>query len=99
MCCPPGQMYKVPGCKDSFDSASLTRISVNSSSCAAYWLVKAAGIGCTRITAAGKSFWKAGARRITVAGPPVDAASTTTGNLCSTFEDDEGFGATGFGCG
>src|SRR5713101_3339905 len=38
---------------------------------------------CTRITAAGKSRVKPGARRMTVAGPPVEAASTTTGNRWS----------------
>src|SRR5215468_5939239 len=99
MCWPPGQIYKVPGCRDSFASASFTRISVNSSSCAAYWLVNAAGMCCTRITAAGKSFVKPGERRITVAGPPVEAASTTTGNLCSVLAGAEVFDAIGFECG
>src|SRR3984893_6262308 len=56
---------------------------VNSASCAAYCVVKDAGMCCTRKTAAGKSRVNPGARRITVAGPPVEAPSTTTGKRWS----------------
>src|ERR1700749_4569444 len=56
---------------------------VNSASCAAYCVVKEAGMCCTRKTAAGKSRVKPGARRMTVAGPPVEAPRTTTGKRCS----------------
>src|SRR5215470_3660042 len=56
---------------------------VNSASCAAYCVVNEAGICCTRKTAAGNSRVNPGARRITVAGPPVEAPRTTTGNRCS----------------
>src|SRR3989442_1791341 len=75
-------MYNVPSCSASFVSASFTRILVNSESCAAYWLVKFAGMCCTTITDAGKSRVKPGTRRITAAGPPVDAAIAATGNRC-----------------
>src|SRR3984885_9661061 len=56
---------------------------VNSASCAAYCVVNVAGMCCTRKTAAGKSRVKPGARRITVAGPPVEAPRTTMGKRCS----------------
>src|SRR4030088_2642989 len=59
---------------------------VNSANCAAYCVVNEAGMCCTRITAAGKSRVKPGAKRITVAGPPVDAARTTTGKRCSEYD-------------
>src|SRR5579859_1144170 len=65
---------------------------VNSANCRAYCVVNAAGMCCTRITAAGKSFVNPGASRITVAGPPVEAASTTTGNRVS---EETTAGATG----
>src|SRR6267143_3210720 len=94
-CCPPGQMYNVPGSRDSLASASLTRISVNSANCAAYCVVNAAGMCCTRMTAAGKSLVKPGAMRMTVAGPPVEAARTTTGNLWSSPEVAGARGLTG----
>src|SRR5690242_12532936 len=67
---------------------------VNLASCAAYWVVKLAGICCTRNTAAGKSRVKPGARRMTVAGPPVEAPSTTMGKRWSS-EADCGWRATG----
>src|SRR5579864_7138252 len=70
---------------------------VNSASCAAYWVVKDAGMCCTRKMAAGKSRVKPGARRMTVAGPPVDAANTTTGNRWSRLDFRAGCGATGAG--
>src|SRR6267143_6323759 len=94
-CCPPGQMYNVPGSRDSLASASFTRTSVNSASCEAYCVVNAAGMCCTRITAAGKSRVNPGAIRIIVAGPPVEAARTTTGNLWSSPEVAAGRGLTG----
>src|SRR5579862_639681 len=56
---------------------------VNSASWAAYCVVKDAGMCCTRKTAAGNSRVNPGARRITVAGPPVEAPRTTIGNRCS----------------
>src|SRR2546421_8819410 len=97
-CCAPGQMYKVPGCKDSLASASLTRMLVNSASCAAYCVVKAAGMCWTRMTAAGKSRVKPGARRMTVAGPPVEAARTTIGKRWSAGADGlAGFASAGAG--
>src|SRR6266850_1496266 len=89
-CCAPGQMYNVPGSRDSFASASFTRTSVNSASCEAYCVVNAAGMCCTRITAAGKSRVNPGAIRMTVAGPPVEAARTTTGNLWSSPDEAAG---------
>src|ERR1700746_956280 len=70
------------------DSASFTEISVNSASCAANCVVKAAGMCCTRITAAGNSLVKPGTRRMTVAGPPVDAARTTTGKRWSATDEE-----------
>ena len=82
--------------RDSLDSASFTRISVNSASWAAYWEVKVAGMCCTKMTAAGKSRVKPGAMRITVAGPPVEATKTTTGNRWSLAETGAGRGV-GFG--
>src|SRR5271154_1648209 len=45
------------------------------------WLVNAAGMCRTRSTAAGKSLGKPDTTRITAAGPPVDAAITTSGNF------------------
>src|SRR5439155_3374004 len=72
--------------RDSLASASFTRTPVKSASCAAYCVVNAAGMCCTRITAAGKSAVKPGAIRITVAGPPVEAARTTTGKRWSSPE-------------
>src|SRR5882672_8422509 len=89
-CCAPGQMYNVPGSRDSFASASFTRTSVNSASCEAYCVVNAAGMCFTRITAAGKSRVNPGAIRMTVAGPPVEAARTTTGNLWSSPDEAAG---------
>src|SRR5216684_3350925 len=82
-CCAPGHIYKVPACTASPFSASFTRMLVNSASCAAYCVVKVAGMCCTRKTAAGKSRVNPGARRITVAGPPVEAPITTTGKRWS----------------
>src|SRR5712675_1019542 len=82
-CCAPGHIYSVPACTASPFSASLTRMLVNSASCAAYCVVKVAGMCCTRKTAAGKSRVNPGARRITVAGPPVEAPRTTTGKRWS----------------
>src|SRR6266404_2415015 len=97
-CCAPGQMYSVPGCTVSLASASFTRMLVNSASCAAYCVVKAAGMCCTRKTAAGKSRVNPGARRITVAGPPVEAPSTTTGKRWSAgIAGDVRAGAESFG--
>src|SRR5260370_746145 len=76
-------MERVPGCTVSLFSAACTRMVVNSASCAAYCVVKVVGMWCTRKTAAGKSRVNPGARRITVAGPPVEAPSTTTGKRWS----------------
>src|SRR5581483_2838864 len=72
---------------------------VNSASWAAYCVVKAAGMCWTRMTAAGNSRVKPGARRITVAGPPVEAARTTTGKRWSRPELGAGrlAGAGAFG--
>src|SRR5215469_1508776 len=81
---------------DSLSSASFTRIPVNSASCSAYCVVNAAGICCTRITAAGKSRVKPGAMRMIVAGPPVEAARTTTGKRRSAPPTDAGFGSAGW---
>src|SRR6267143_1883432 len=50
---------------------------------------------CTRITAAGKSRVNPGAMRMTVAGPPVEAARTTTGNLWSSPDEAAGRELTG----
>src|SRR6266849_1727021 len=47
-CCAPGQIYSVPGCTASLASASLTRMLVNSASCAAYCVVKVAGKAGTK---------------------------------------------------
>ena len=72
---------------------------MNSASCVAYCVVNAAGMCCTRITAAGKSPVKPGAMRMTVAGPPVDAASTTIGKRWSSPDIGEGRTRTEAGAG
>src|SRR5713226_2795319 len=82
-CCDPGHTYRHPGCSASFCSASLTRMLVNSVNCRANWLVKLGGMCCTSNTAAGKSLVNPGTRRMTVAGPPVEAARTTMGKRIS----------------
>src|ERR1700730_3087392 len=55
----------------------------NLASGGAYCVVNVAGMCCTRKTAAGKSRVNPGARRITVAGPPVEAPRTTIGKRWS----------------
>src|SRR5438270_12491297 len=50
-------------------------------SCSLNCAVNAPGMCCTMITAAGHSRGKNGASFIRVAGPPVEAAITTSGNL------------------
>src|SRR4051812_12393254 len=66
-------------------SASLTRIDAISPNCWLNWEVKLAGICCTSKTAPGKSFGKEGINFISVAGPPVEAAIMTIGNLPLDF--------------
>src|SRR5437868_5419527 len=87
-------------------SASLTRMAAISCNC---WLnceVKLAGMCCTNSTAPGKSLGKEGMNFINVAGPPVEAATMTMGNLPLDFAAltplkavEEGFGMlAGAGC-
>src|ERR1700691_2959758 len=71
----------MPGCTDSFASASFTVNCETSASCSAKGFVNAAGICSTKSTAPGKSFGNPATTRITAAGPPVDAAITTIGNF------------------
>src|SRR4051812_43992223 len=62
-------------------SASFTRTAEISANC---WLncdVKLAGMCCTSRIAPGKSFGNEGMNFINVAGPPVEAAIITMGNL------------------
>src|SRR6201993_2642916 len=99
--CEPGQTYTVPGVTISPASASLARILQVSDNC---WLncdVKLPGMCCTMITAPGNSRGNNGTSFISVAGPPVEAAITTMGNLlCERGGGGVPFrGASAFGAG
>src|SRR5438445_12801247 len=70
--------------------ASLTLMADISANCALNCVVKLAGMCCTSNTAPGNSFGNDGMSFMSVAGPPVEAAMTTIGNLPSPrFIDDE----------
>src|SRR3954466_8590849 len=62
-------------------SASFTRNAAISANCWLNCAVKLAGMCCTSRTAPGKSLGNDGMNFISVAGPPVDAATMTNGNL------------------
>src|SRR3954449_5028870 len=86
----PGQRYSEPGEMISPGDASLTLTAEISASCWANCEVKLAGMCCTSNTAPGNSFGNDGISFISVAGPPVEAAMTTIGNLPSLrLSDDE----------
>src|SRR5947209_5091754 len=62
-------------------SASFTLSAAISANCWLNCAVKLGGMCCTSRTAPGKSFGNDGMNFINVAGPPVEAATMTIGNL------------------
>src|SRR4051812_14955969 len=93
MWCEPGQTYIWFAFTISPASASFTLSGQTSASC---WLnceVNVPGMCCTTKTAPGKLAGKFGKNFMRVAGPPVEAATITTGNRAVLF-DDAGAGTT-----
>src|SRR5437868_3406183 len=62
-------------------SASFTRMAAICANCWLNCAVKLTGMCCTSSTAPGKSLGNEGTNFINVAGPPVEAATITIGNL------------------
>src|ERR1041384_3021725 len=81
-------------------AASLTLMADISANCCANCDVKLAGMCCTSKTAPGNSLGNEGMSFISVAGPPVEAAMTTMGNLPSPrLSADESLKTVGAGLG